>query len=176
MVNYKRNTLIAIFVLLTSVSCSRIFPKKDKYEDLDSGSFLGTGTYEQLGFKSSDYSNRNTEDIDKFIDTPSKFQVLKKKRMTVELDESHSSQIRKFIIRNIPNFKRCYAGQKSNKPLGVVPMNFTLNPDGKVQRAGVGESRVPIKVKACLVEKVYKIKFPPSPEGDIVRVKQPLNF
>ena len=129
-----------------------------------------------MGYKRGDYTHKNTDDIDKFIDTPAKYQVLKKKRMTIGLDESHSSQIRRIIIKNIPNFKKCYGPTKSNTRKGVVPLNFTLTSDGKVQRAGVGESDVSIKIKACLVKTIYKVKFPPSPEGGIVRVKQPLNF
>ena len=173
------NKAVNIFlVLFLVIGCTSAL-KKNEYGDLEDNTFLGEGSYEQLGFEEEDFNRKRTDDIDKFIDTPYRYQKLEKRRVSVELDQSHSTQIRKVIIKNIPKFKECYVKyykKKRKGPRGVVPLNFTLKADGKVQRAGVGESKVPLKIKACLVEAVYKVQFPPSPNGDLVRVKQPLNF
>jgi TonB family protein len=84
------------------------------------------------------------------------------------------------IKRNIPRFRTCYYSAKrlhrATRIHGMVTMHFTVNPNGSVQRVGVAESKLPMALKACLVEKVYNIRFPKSKTNRDLKVRQPIRF
>jgi hypothetical protein len=84
-------------------------------------------------------------------------------------------EINKAIASHRPEFKYCY-DQHGEKATGQIIMVFRIRSDGKVQRAGIVTSELPIGLKACLVEKIYQIEFPKFRSGKNIDIKQPLNF
>jgi hypothetical protein len=84
-------------------------------------------------------------------------------------------EINKAIASHRPEFKYCY-DQHGEKASGQIIMVFRIRSDGKVQRAGIVTSELPIGLKACLVEKIYQIEFPKFRSGKNIDIKQPLNF
>lgn len=109
------------------------------------------------------------EDMDQFIDSPqTRYQAKKGKQ----------GYVRSIIFDNIKSFQSCYYKHRhlGQSVRGKVTLVFTVLSNGKIQRAGVGESSLPLQMKACLVEVIYSLRFPSLPDGKAIKVQQPLNF
>lgn len=88
--------------------------------------------------------------------------------------------IRKIMREYIPQFRYCYQKElmKNENVAGVFDLNFHINGSGKginVNVVAKGEDFSQAGVK-CLSRVVDMIKFPKPPGGNLVDVKQPLNF
>lgn len=88
--------------------------------------------------------------------------------------------IRKIMREYIPQFRYCYQKElmKDEQVAGVFDLNFYIDRYGKgikvsVDSQGKGFSRSGV---GCLQKVVSMIKFPKPPGGNLVDVKQPLNF
>lgn len=88
--------------------------------------------------------------------------------------------IRKIMREYIPQFRYCYQKEllKDENVAGVFDLNFYIDRYGKgikvsVDSQGKGFSRSGV---GCLQKVVSMIKFPKPPGGNLVDVKQPLNF
>lgn len=88
--------------------------------------------------------------------------------------------IRQILVENIPRFRYCYQkvlDRSKSAFNGIVRLNFIIGASGYVTKAGVGSvSRLPTKVKGCVVNVLRKIAFPPPLGGGVVEVNQPMNF
>ncbi len=83
------------------------------------------------------------------------------------------------IYENIPRFRLCYDQEKHKNgtaPAGKIILNFTVDGRGKIIRAGVEESQLPLSLKACLIRAVWEIDFPTPTHRGNLSVRQPLNF
>ncbi len=100
---------------------------------------------------------------------------------TVVLGSMDPDVIRRILRDNIPFFRACYQKEldKTNAKnvAGTIRLLFTIGSSGHVSRAGVdGQTRLPAKVKGCVVGVLRGIKFPAPMGGGTVDVKQPFNF
>jgi hypothetical protein len=100
---------------------------------------------------------------------------------TVVLGSMDPDVIRRILRDNIPRFRSCYQREldrNSNKDIsGMIRMVFTIGASGYVARAGVdGNSRLPARVKGCVINVLKGIEFPRPMGGGTVDVKQPFNF
>ena len=98
-------------------------------------------------------------------------------------DEMYSLQresVRKEIVaimtENLSSFRQCYYQKNKNNIRGAVTLVFFLGKDGKPFRAGVGESKLPISLSACLIAVLWKLQFPAPPGDEPLKVYQPLRF
>ena len=100
---------------------------------------------------------------------------------TVVLGSMDPDVIRRILRDNIPFFRSCYqkglnrnTGQDIS---GTIRLVFSIGSSGYVSRAGVdGRTRLPARVKSCVVGVLRGIKFPRPLGGGTVDVKQPFNF
>lgn len=100
---------------------------------------------------------------------------------TVVLGSMDPDVIRRILRDNIPFFRSCYQEElnSSNQPpvSGTIRLVFTIGASGHVARSGVdGRTKLPAKVKRCVVGVLNGIKFPRPMGGGTVDVKQPFNF
>ena len=100
---------------------------------------------------------------------------------TVVLGGMDPDIIRKILRDNIPFFRSCYQKEldrnSSLNVSGKIRLLFTIGASGHVSAAGVdGRTRLPARVKKCVVGVLRGIKFPSPPGGGTVDVKQPFNF
>jgi hypothetical protein len=98
---------------------------------------------------------------------------------TVIVGAMDPSIIRKILMEYIPQFRSCYQREldrASSAFDGVMPLDFTIGPVGKVTRADVTDSSLPDNVRSCVVSILRGIPFPKPFGGGMVDVKQPLNF
>ncbi len=100
---------------------------------------------------------------------------------TIVLGSMDPDVIRKILRDNIPFFRSCYQKElnaRGGKDIsGTIRLVFTIGASGHVSRAGVdGQTRLPGKVKGCVVNVLRGIKFPRPLGGGTVDVKQPFNF
>lgn len=90
------------------------------------------------------------------------------------------SIIRKILMEHLNEFRLCYksALKQSTKAFGgVVSLDFIINGAGNVSKASASaDALLPLKVRRCVINVVYGIKFPSPPGGGTVEVKQPINF
>lgn len=89
--------------------------------------------------------------------------------------------IRRILIDNIPQFRRCYQRELDKAPNefdGVVRLDFIIGASGHVTRAGVqsASDSLPVTVRQCVVNVLRGIKFPEPLGGGVVEVNQPFNF
>lgn len=88
--------------------------------------------------------------------------------------------IRKIMREYIPQFRYCYQQEllTNEQVAGVFDLNFNINPSGRginvnVASKGTGFSSSGLN---CLRKVVSMISFPRPPGGNLVDVRQPLNF
>ena len=102
-----------------------------------------------------------------------KSEYMKRKNRTVYM-------VRNVLRDNLSSFRNCYyrSQKKRAKSLinGKVSIFFTLAADGRPQRVGVGESNLPIDLKACIIQTVWKLPFDRPYTGRSMRVVQELEF
>jgi len=89
--------------------------------------------------------------------------------------------IRKTLLDNLSQFKNCYQKELDKAPKafnGVVKLNFNIEPSGSVTKAGVDtiSSKLPGKVRGCIVNVLKDLRFPRPKNGGIIEVSQPMNF
>jgi hypothetical protein len=85
----------------------------------------------------------------------------------------------RIILDNKEKLKRCYDIEKSKGTTGIsgmIILNFTIDYQGRILRAGVEESDLPISLKACLIKTLWAISFPPPNNRGQITVRQPLKF
>lgn len=83
------------------------------------------------------------------------------------------------LKKNITSFRACYVmAKRQGLPniRGQVTLVFTVAKDGRPQRAGLMESDLPMKMKACLIRVLWSVSFPPPATGRPLKVHQPLRF
>lgn len=99
---------------------------------------------------------------------------------TVVLGAMDPDIIRRILREHIPQFRYCYQKElekASREFSGVIPMVFTIGASGSVTRAGLAQAtRIPAKVKTCVINVLRGISFPEPLGGGTVEVKQPMNF
>ena len=100
---------------------------------------------------------------------------------TVILGNYDPSLIRKILKDHVPQFRHCYQKileRKSRTFNGIVAFRFKIGASGRVKNPGVSneESRIPARVKVCVLNILRGIKFPPPKGGGVVGVNQRLNF
>jgi hypothetical protein len=89
--------------------------------------------------------------------------------------------IRQILVANIPKFRTCYQSALSQAARafnGIVKLNFIIGASGHVTKAGAagGNSRLPSRVRGCVVNVLKGIPFPRPAGGAVVEVNQPMNF
>ncbi len=89
--------------------------------------------------------------------------------------------IRQTLMQYLDQFRYCYqnALDASRSAFsGVVVLDFTIAASGRVSRANATAKRGHLKssVQSCVVNVLRKIPFPAPPGGEIVEVRQPMNF
>lgn len=88
--------------------------------------------------------------------------------------QKHGSQFANCYQKELEKF-----AQEGKTLAGEVTLGFSLDSRGRMLRAGVEESHLPIELKGCLVEVLWKVTFPAwrelalHPEVDF---RLPLNF
>lgn len=100
---------------------------------------------------------------------------------TVHLGGMDPDVIRKILLEHLPQFRYCYQKELDRASAafnGVVKLDFIIGASGHVTKAGVEtvSSRLPAKVKGCVVNVLKGIKFPEPMGGGVVEVSQPMNF
>jgi hypothetical protein len=97
-----------------------------------------------------------------------------------DLRKKTVDEVSKIIRDNVHIFRACYfkiVRKRGGKHLsGKVTIVFQLRADGKIQRAGVKESALPITLKSCIITELWKLNFPRPYTGSPVKVNQPLSF
>jgi TonB family protein len=83
--------------------------------------------------------------------------------------------IRRYVKRSISKISECYEKELTTQPTleGKVTIQFTIMPDGKVQKAT--GSGLP-KVDACVAAVIQTIEFPKPTDGGSVHVNYPFTF
>lgn len=100
---------------------------------------------------------------------------------TVVLGSMDPELLRKILREYIPQFRHCYQQEligNSDKIKGVIDLNFTISPEGKVARHDIRakDARFSKKGIGCMGQVLGLIDFPRPKGGGVVDVRQPLNF
>ena len=100
---------------------------------------------------------------------------------TVVLGSMDPELLRKILREYIPQFRHCYQQEligNSDKIKGVIDLNFTISPDGKVAKHNITakDARFSKKGIGCMGQVLGLIDFPKPKGGGVVDVRQPLNF
>lgn len=100
---------------------------------------------------------------------------------TVVLGSMDPELLRKILREYIPQFRHCYQQElitNSEKIKGVIDLNFTINPNGKVSKYNirVKDAQFSQKGVGCMGQVLGVIDFPKPKGGGVVDVRQPLNF
>lgn len=100
---------------------------------------------------------------------------------TVVLGSMDPDVIRRILREHIPQFRSCYQKELNKNTgrdiSGSIRLVFTIGASGSVSRAGVdGRTKLPGRVKGCVVNVLRGIQFPSPLGGGTVDVKQPFNF
>ena len=100
---------------------------------------------------------------------------------TVVLGSMDPELLRKILREYIPQFRHCYQQEligSSDKIKGVIDLNFTISPDGRVAKHDIRakDARFSKKGIGCMGQVLGIIDFPKPKGGGVVDVRQPLNF
>jgi hypothetical protein len=100
---------------------------------------------------------------------------------TVVLGSMDPELLRKILREYIPQFRHCYQQEligHSDKVKGIIDLNFTINPEGRVVGHNIRakDARFSNKGIGCMGQVLSLIDFPKPKGGGVVDVKQPLNF
>jgi hypothetical protein len=100
---------------------------------------------------------------------------------TVVLGSMDPELLRKILREYIPQFRHCYQQElvgHSDKIKGVIDLNFTISPEGRVARHNIQakDARFSQKGIGCMGQVLGLIDFPRPKGGGVVDVRQPLNF
>lgn len=100
---------------------------------------------------------------------------------TVVLGSMDPELLRKILREYIPQFRHCYQQEligHSDKIKGIIDLNFTISPVGKVSKFQIQakETRFSAKGVGCMGQVLSLIEFPRPKGGGVVDVRQPLNF
>jgi len=100
---------------------------------------------------------------------------------TVVLGSMDPELLRKILREYIPQFRHCYQQEligTSDKIKGVIDLNFTISPEGKVANHNIRakDARFSKKGIGCMGQVLSLIDFPKPKGGGVVDVRQPLNF
>lgn len=100
---------------------------------------------------------------------------------TVVLGSMDPELLRKILREYIPQFRHCYQQEligNSDKIKGVIDLNFTISPEGKVASHNIRakDARFSQKGIGCMGQVLGLIDFPKPKGGGVVDVRQPLNF
>jgi len=89
---------------------------------------------------------------------------------------ARKTHVQNIFRKNLPSITQCLSKNRRHKKDGHFTLYFQINPNGLVQRVGLGESKLPMKDKVCLIETVYNLVFPTSLAQNILRVQQPIYY
>lgn len=100
---------------------------------------------------------------------------------TVVLGSMDPELLRKILREYIPQFRHCYQQEligNSDNIKGVIDLNFTISPVGKVSKYNikVKDAQFSKKGVGCMGQVLSLIDFPKPKGGGVVDVRQPLNF
>ena len=100
---------------------------------------------------------------------------------TVVLGSMDPELLRRILREYIPQFRHCYQQEliaNSDKIKGVIDLNFTIGPQGKVAKHNIKakDARFSSKGIGCMGQVLGLIDFPRPKGGGVVDVRQPLNF
>lgn len=100
---------------------------------------------------------------------------------TVVLGSMDPELLRKILREYIPQFRHCYQQElitNSDKIKGVIDLNFTISPVGKVSKYNIKVKDVQFSKRGvgCMGQVLSLIDFPKPKGGGVVDVRQPLNF
>jgi len=100
---------------------------------------------------------------------------------TVVMGSMDPELLRKILREYIPQFRHCYQQEligQSDKIKGIIDLNFTIGPQGKVatHQIKAKDARFSQKGIGCMGQVLSLIDFPRPKGGGMVDVKQPLNF
>ena len=100
---------------------------------------------------------------------------------TVVLGSMDPELLRKILREYIPQFRHCYQQElmgQSEKIKGIIDLNFTISPEGKVAKHNIRakDARFSKKGIGCMGQVLSIIDFPRPKGGGVVDVSQPLNF
>ena len=155
----------------------------------DSGGTLGESATVKMA-KSTKNVGDLTGDTKGVLDSSKGVEgLVRKKKMffaglpykTVHLGGMDPDVIRRILLEHLPQFRYCYQKELDRATAafnGVVKLDFIIGASGHVTKAGVEtiSSRLPGKVKGCVVNVLKGIKFPEPMGGGVVEVSQPMNF
>lgn len=129
------------------------------------------GLYDNFEIEKPKYSN--------FNQTPTEDESVLTEEQINHTSQSRGIQIRNILIQKLPLIIQCrdqYYQSKGIMVSGPLTIVFKVYPNGQVKRAGVAENDFPLPVKACIVERIYQIRFPSIKENISVKVHQPFRF
>jgi pSer/pThr/pTyr-binding forkhead associated (FHA) protein len=123
-----------------------------------SGSFGSRGLANKTGFDTSSVSSK-----------------------TMVLGSMDPELLRRILSEYIPQFRHCYQQElvdNSDKLRGIIDLNFTIGPEGKVAKFDIRSKDAGFSHKGigCMRQVLTLIDFPRPKGGGVVDVKQPLNF
>jgi len=100
---------------------------------------------------------------------------------TVVLGSMDPELLRRILREYIPQFRHCYQQEliaNSDKIKGVIDLNFTIGPQGRVSKHNIKakDARFSSKGIGCMGQVLSLIEFPKPKGGGVVDVRQPLNF
>jgi len=142
--------------------------KVAKFNNKDVGSKNGKGS------GASDYSANGLASKSGFDSS-----YMAPKRVT--LNSMDPELVKKILREYIPQFRHCYQQElitNSEKIRGIIDMNFTISPDGKVARHKIKAKDAEFSKKGtdCMARVLSLIEFPRPKGGGIVDIRQPFNF
>ena len=122
----------------------------------------------------SDYGSRG-------LASKKSFETSALETRTVVMGSMDPELLRKILREYIPQFRHCYQQEligQSDKIKGIIDLNFTIGPQGKVANHQIKakDARFSQKGIGCMGQVLALIDFPRPKGGGMVDVKQPLNF
>ncbi len=122
----------------------------------------------------SDYGSRG-------LASKKSFETSALETRTVVMGSMDPELLRKILREYIPQFRHCYQQEligQSDKIKGIIDLNFTIGPQGKVagHKIKAKDARFSQKGIGCMGQVLSLIDFPRPKGGGMVDVKQPLNF
>jgi Ca-activated chloride channel family protein len=85
----------------------------------------------------------------------------------------YPSLIQAIVRASFPTFRHCYEEGLGRDPklTGIVKARFVIDREGKVKHVADAGSTLPDeKVKSCVLQSFYKLRFPPPADGTVTIV------
>ncbi len=102
-----------------------------------------------------------------------------RRKPQIESDEIDRETVMRVVQRHRAEVRYCYERELAQRKdlAGKVTLHFTIGPDGRVVRSGIGDSTLEhAGVHRCLEERALRWRFPHPTRGGLVEVRYPFIF